>query len=71
MLKALGATRDLTDYAASKVWRDALQVVRDTTPLDGVLLSVPVPEEHAGEEILEHADDYVLRTSDAVDALSR
>ena len=68
---AADAARDLTRYAASKVWRDAFQEVRATTPVDGAGVSVPMPGEYAGEAILDYADEYVLRACDAVGALAR
>lgn len=68
---AADATRGSTDYSASKTWRDALQKVRDMTPVRGVHLSVPVPRDYAGEEIVEYANEYILRVSEAADALAR
>ena len=61
----------LTSYAASKVWREALQKVRSATPVAGVDLPVPVPAEYPGERILDYAEEYVLRVTEAVSALAR
>lgn len=68
---SIDATRGLADYAASKVWRETLQEIRAGTPVDGANFSVPVPGEYAGEEILEYAEQYVLRACEVVDELAR
>ena len=61
---------NLTSYAASKVWREALQKVRSATPVAGADLPVPVPSEYPGERILDYADEYVLRACEAVSAIA-
>lgn len=62
---------NLTSYAASKVWREALQKVRSETPVAGADLPVPVPAEYPGERILDYAEEYVLRAVEAVSGLAR
>lgn len=64
-------SRNLTGYAASKVWRDALQAARAATPIPGIELSVPVPGEHPGDRILNYAERYVALASDVVGAFAR
>jgi hypothetical protein len=68
---AADESRNLSGYAASKVWRNALQTVRTATPIPGTELPVPVPEDYPGESILDYADEYVLQAADAVDVLAR
>jgi hypothetical protein len=59
------------DYAASKVWRDALERVRPLVPAEGTALPIPAPVDHAGERVLAYAEGCILRTVGVLEALAR
>lgn len=76
VVAALWAAFDATatepgNYAESKVWREALTVVRASTPIDGFELTIPVPADHPGERILEYAEAYVAMVTGVLDELGR